>query len=48
MSELHATLSGIGVSAGVAVGPLVIVSPPPTAPSDGPRWSAGVLLRAVA
>lgn len=34
MSELHATLSGIGVSAGVAVGPLVIVSPPPTAPSD--------------
>ena len=34
MSELHATLSGIGVSAGVAVGPLVIVNPPPTAPSD--------------
>ena len=34
MSELHSILSGIGVSAGVAVGPLVIVSPPPTAPSD--------------
>ncbi len=33
MSGLHSTLSGIGVSAGVAVGPLVIVSPPATAPS---------------
>ncbi len=30
----HALLSGIGVSAGVAVGPLVIVTPPPTAPAD--------------
>ena len=30
MTDLHSTLSGIGVSAGVAVGPLVIVSPPPT------------------
>ena len=34
MSELHSTLSGIGVSAGVAVGPLVIVSPPPSPPSN--------------
>ena len=33
MSGLHSTLSGIGVSAGVAVGPLVIVTPPATAPS---------------
>ncbi len=33
MTDLHSTLSGIGVSAGVAVGPLVIVSPPPTAPA---------------
>ncbi|MFT3968811.1 MAG: phosphoenolpyruvate--protein phosphotransferase [Micropruina sp.] len=33
MSDLHSTLSGIGVSAGVAVGPLVIVSPPPTPPA---------------
>ena len=29
-------LHGIGVSAGVAVGPLVIVAPPPTAPADEP------------
>ena len=34
MTELHSMLSGIGVSAGVAVGPLVIVSPPLTAPAD--------------
>ncbi len=33
MSDLHSTLSGIGVSAGVAVGPLVIVSPPPSPPA---------------
>jgi len=33
VTDLHSTLSGIGVSAGVAVGPLVIVSPPPTAPA---------------
>ncbi|MFT4295071.1 MAG: phosphoenolpyruvate--protein phosphotransferase [Micropruina sp.] len=33
MSETHSTLSGIGVSAGVAVGPLVLVSPPPTPPA---------------
>lgn len=32
----HALLHGIGVSAGVAVGPLVIVAPPPTAPADEP------------
>jgi len=36
MTELHSTLSGIGVSAGVAVGPLVIVSPPPLPPADEP------------
>ncbi len=33
MSE-HAVLSGIGVSAGVAVGPLVVVSAPPSPPAD--------------
>ncbi len=30
----HALLSGIGVSAGVAVGPLVVVSAPPSPPAD--------------
>ena len=30
------TFHGIGVSAGTAVGPLVIVSPPPVAPADEP------------
>ena len=34
MSEGNTTLSGIGVSAGVAVGPLVIVSPPPSPPAN--------------
>ncbi|MGC4153088.1 MAG: phosphoenolpyruvate--protein phosphotransferase [Propionicimonas sp.] len=32
----HRTFHGIGVSAGTAVGPLVVVSPPPTAPADEP------------
>lgn len=36
MTALHSTLTGIGVSAGVAVGPLVIVNPPPTPPADEP------------
>ncbi|HOC13520.1 MAG TPA: phosphoenolpyruvate--protein phosphotransferase [Propionicimonas sp.] len=31
---LHTTFHGIGVSAGTAVGPLVVVTPPPTAPAD--------------
>ena len=31
---LHGTFHGIGVSAGTAVGPLVIVTPAPTAPAD--------------
>ena len=30
------TFHGIGVSAGTAVGPLVVVTPPPTAPADEP------------
>ncbi|MBK8460277.1 MAG: phosphoenolpyruvate--protein phosphotransferase [Micropruina sp.] len=34
MSELRRLLTGIGVSPGTAVGPLVIVSPPPLAPAD--------------
>lgn len=33
-AELHSTFHGIGVSAGTAVGPLVAVTPPPTAPAD--------------
>ncbi len=32
----HRTFHGIGVSAGTAVGPLVVVTPPPTAPADEP------------
>lgn len=32
----HRTFHGIGVSAGTAVGPLVVVTPPPTAPVDEP------------
>ncbi len=32
--ELHTTFHGIGVSAGTAFGPLVVVTPPPTAPAD--------------
>lgn len=32
----HRTFHGIGVSAGTAVGPLVVVTPPPLAPSDEP------------
>ncbi len=31
---LHTTFHGIGVSAGTAVGPLVLVTPAPTAPAD--------------
>ena len=31
---LHTTFHGIGVSAGTAVGPLVIVTPAPKAPTD--------------
>ncbi len=31
---LHTTFHGIGVSAGTAVGPLVVVTPAPTAPTD--------------
>ncbi len=30
----HSTFHGIGVSAGIAVGPLVVVTPAPTAPAD--------------
>lgn len=33
-AELHCTFHGIGVSAGTAVGPLVVVTPPPKAPAD--------------
>ncbi len=33
-AELNSTFHGIGVSAGTAVGPLVVVTPPPKAPSD--------------
>lgn len=33
---LHNTFHGIGVSAGTAVGPLVVVRPAPTAPADEP------------
>jgi len=32
----HRTFHGIGVSAGTAVGPLVVVTPPPVAPGDEP------------
>ena len=32
----HRTFHGIGVSAGTAVGPLVVVTPAPTAPADEP------------
>lgn len=31
---LHTTCHGIGVGAGAAVGPLVVVTPPPQAPAD--------------
>lgn len=33
---LHSTFHGIGVSAGTAVGPLVVVTPAPKAPADEP------------
>ncbi len=36
MPGTERTFHGIGVSAGTAVGPLVVVTPPPTAPSDEP------------
>ncbi|MGC3992877.1 MAG: phosphoenolpyruvate--protein phosphotransferase [Propionicimonas sp.] len=35
-TELHSTFHGIGVSAGTAVGPLVVVTPPPKPPADEP------------
>ncbi len=50
-ADLHSTFHGIGVSAGTAVGPLVVVTPAPTAPADEPpttdATSASTLVRGV-
>ncbi len=44
---LHTTFHGIGVSVGTAVGPLVLVTPAPTAPSDEPPTTDAAAASAV-